>query len=190
MRIIAGIYRSRRLKSLRGRKLRPTSDRLRETLFNILGPLIEGSRFVDLYAGTGAVGIEALSRGAAEVIFIEKHPPAANLIRRNLDSLGVTSGAAILSVDALRGVGMLAAQQAAAPEKRMDIVFVDPPWDDDKEYALTLGALGSVKFLSSGARVVVEHHRSFSLAGNYGRLRLARVLKQGDAALSFFELAA
>jgi 16S rRNA (guanine966-N2)-methyltransferase len=190
MRIVAGIYRSRRLESLRGMKLRPTSDRLRETLFNILGPRIEGSRFADLYAGTGAVGIEALSRGAAEVFFIEKHPPAAKLIRRNLDSLGVTSGAAILSVDALRGVEMLAAQHAAAPEEGMDIVFVDPPWDDDKEYARTLGALGLAGFFSPGARVVVEHRRNFSLAENYGRLRLARVLKQGDAALSFFELAA
>src|ERR1700694_822768 len=93
MRVIAGIYRSRILKSLKGLALRPTSDRLRETLFNVLAPNIAGSRFVDLFSGTGAIGIEALSRGAAEVVFIENHAPAATLIRRNLESLGIRSGA-------------------------------------------------------------------------------------------------
>ena len=101
MRVIAGKYRSRILKSLKGLALRPTSDRLRETLFNVLGPGVVGSRFVDVFAGTGAVGIEALSRSAAEVIFIENHPPAAKLIRSNLDSLKITSGATILGFDAL-----------------------------------------------------------------------------------------
>ena len=90
MRIIAGKYRSRVLRSLKGQALRPTSDRLRETLFNILGPTVVGATFVDLYAGTGAVGIEALSRGARAAIFVELHAPAAIfLIRRNLDSLEI-----------------------------------------------------------------------------------------------------
>jgi len=91
MRVIAGLYRSRILKSLKGLALRPTSDRLRETLFNVLAPNIAGSRFVDLFAGTGAVGIEALSRGATEVVFIENRAPAATLIRRNLESLGINN---------------------------------------------------------------------------------------------------
>src|SRR6184192_2209946 len=89
MRIIAGTYRSRMLKSLKGQALRPTSDRLRETLFNVLGPDVAGSRFLDLFAGTGAIGIEALSRGAVEVAFVEHHAPAAGLIRRNLESLDI-----------------------------------------------------------------------------------------------------
>ncbi len=84
VRVIAGKYKSRPLRSLKGTKLRPTSDRLRETLFNILGPMIEGATFLDLYAGTGAVGIEALSRGARHAIFVEQHAPAVALIRRNL----------------------------------------------------------------------------------------------------------
>jgi 16S rRNA (guanine966-N2)-methyltransferase len=99
MRVIAGKYRSRKLRSLRGQALRPTSDRLRETLFNILGPLVEGATFLDLYAGTGAVGIEALSRGAREAIFIEQHAPAAALIRRNLDSLGAEGMAHVYVMD-------------------------------------------------------------------------------------------
>src|SRR5690242_17735240 len=89
MRVIAGNYRSRILKSLKGLALRPTSDRLRETLFNVLGPDVKGSRFLDLFAGTGAIGIEALSRGTLEVVLVENHAPAAALIRRNLESLGI-----------------------------------------------------------------------------------------------------
>src|SRR5262252_598107 len=108
MRVIAGAYRSRILKSLKGPALRPTSDRLRETLFNVLGSSVAGSRFLDLFAGTGAIGIEALSRGAAEVVFVESHAPAAALIRRNLASLDIQSGAIVLAVDALRGLQKLA----------------------------------------------------------------------------------
>src|ERR1700758_2178641 len=111
MRVIAGTYRSRILKSLKGLTLRPTSDRLRETLFNVLAPKIAGSRFVDLFAGTGAIGIEALSRGAAEVVFIENHAPVVPLLRRNLESLGILSGSTVLAVAALRGLAMLAARK-------------------------------------------------------------------------------
>src|SRR4029077_15880880 len=99
MRVIAGKYRSRLLKSLKGNALRPTSDRLRETLFNVLGPNVAGSRFLDVFAGTGAVGIEAISRGAVEVVFIENHIPAATLIRRNLASLEIQNGAQVLPLD-------------------------------------------------------------------------------------------
>ena len=187
MRVIGGIYRSRKLKSPQGMKLRPTSDRLRETLFNVLGPRIEGARFADLYAGTGAVGIEALSRGAAEVVFVEKQARTANLIRQNLDSLGITSGAVILRAEALRGVEMLAARHAAEPEQAVDIVFLDPPWTDEKEYPRVLGALGAANFLAPGARVIVEHRRQHSPALKYGALRLVRVLEEGDAALSFLQ---
>lgn len=124
MRIIAGKYRSRILKSLKGLALRPTSDRLRETLFNVLGPDVAGSRFLDVFAGTGAVGIEALSRGAAEAIFIENHAPAAKLIRRNLDSLGITRGATILSCDALTALEKLASSdRSSMVRQRLDNVI-------------------------------------------------------------------
>src|ERR1700752_2660775 len=107
MRVIAGKYRSRQLKSLKGLALRPTSDRLRETLFNVLGDRVACSRFVDAFAGTGAVGIEALSRGATEVVFIEKDASAAALIKRNLQSLEIVGGGRILPVDALKGLELL-----------------------------------------------------------------------------------
>src|SRR5271167_1644486 len=99
MRVIAGKYRSRTLKGPGPLRLRPTSDRLRETLFNVLGPSVEDSLFVDLFAGTGAVGIEALSRGAREAIFAEAHAAAARLIRANLAALGISRGAQIFEID-------------------------------------------------------------------------------------------
>src|SRR5437868_1198725 len=133
MRVIAGTYRSRILKSLKGLALRPTSDRLRETLFNVLAPSIAGSRFIDVFAGTGAIGIEALSRGAAEVVFIENHAPAVALIRRNLESLGITTGATVLAVDALRALAMLASRkQHSAPGYHH--IFLDPPYPAAEHY--------------------------------------------------------
>jgi 16S rRNA (guanine966-N2)-methyltransferase len=185
MRVIAGKYRSRILKSLKGLALRPTSDRLRETLFNILGPGVVGSRFVDVFAGTGAVGIEALSRSAAEVIFIENHPPAAKLIRSNLDSLKIISGATILGFDALRGLEMLASRHKSSTPP-VDYVFLDPPYAAAVDYARTLEFLGSATFLAPDAFVIFEHHHKFQLPEQFGALRRTRVLKQGDATLTFF----
>src|SRR5438132_10314535 len=185
MRIIAGKYRSRILKSVKGLALRPTSDRLRETLFNVLAPSIAGSRFVDLFAGTGAIGIEALSRGAAEVVFIENHASAATLIRRNLESLSINSGVTVLPVDALRGLATLATRKMeAAPG--FDYVFLDPPYAAAEDYSRVLEFLGSADLLAPGGVVVAEHRRNFDLPEEPGALRRFRVLRQGDAALSFY----
>jgi 16S rRNA (guanine(966)-N(2))-methyltransferase RsmD len=189
MRVIAGTYRSRILKSLKGLALRPTSDRLRETLFNVLGPAIAGARFVDVFAGTGAVGIEALSRGAVEVVFIVKHPPAVALIRKNLESLGARSGVTVLAADALRGLEKLTAKRAAkytedAPP--FDFVFLDPPYAAAEEYARVLQALGSASFLEAGSVVIAEHHKKFDLPVQAGSLTRFRILKQGDAVLTFY----
>jgi 16S rRNA (guanine966-N2)-methyltransferase len=185
MRVIAGTYRSRILKSLKGLALRPTSDRLRETLFNVLAPNLAGSRFVDLFAGTGAIGIEALSRGAAEVVFIENHAPAATLIRRNLESLSINTGATVLAVDALRGLAMLASRKHhSAPG--FDYIFLDPPYAAAEDYSRVLEFLGTADLLAPGAIVVAEHSRKFDLHEEAGELRRFRVLKQGDAALSFY----
>jgi 16S rRNA (guanine966-N2)-methyltransferase len=185
MRVISGTYRSRILKSLKGFALRPTSDRLRETLFNVLGPGVAGSRFIDLFAGTGAIGIEALSRGAAEVVFIENHPPAVNLIRRNLASLGIRSGFSVISSHALRGLAMLASRKNAAGPG-FDYVFLDPPYAAAKEYQRVLEFLGATDLLASGGIVIAEHRRKFDLPEEAGALRRFRVLRQGDAALSFY----
>ena len=185
MRVIAGTYRSRVLKSPKGLALRPTSDRLRETLFNVLGSGVEGSRFVDLFAGTGAIGIEALSRGASEVIFVEKHAPTAALIRRNLESLEVRSSVTVLAVDVLRGLGMLAAKHRA-DLAAIDFVFLDPPYAAAEDYERVLHFLAGAAFLAPGAHVIAEHRAKWDLAKTAGSLQRFRVLKQGVAALSFF----
>lgn len=189
MRVIAGAYRSRILKSLKGLALRPTSDRLRETLFNVLGSDVAGSRFIDLFAGTGAIGIEALSRGASEVVFVESHSPATALIRRNLESLSIRKGAQVLATDALRGLEKLASKGKGRASP-YDYVFVDPPYDAAKNYARVLESLGSGNLLAPGGIVIAEHRRTFELPEEVGALQCFRVLKQGDAALSFYRRAA
>ena len=184
MRVIAGKYRSRTLRSLKGQALRPSSDRLRETLFNILGPTVEGATFIDLYAGTGAVGIEALSRGARSAIFVEQHAPAAVLIRRNLDSLGIGSEAEILGVNVLRGIERLEARHAHA-----QFIFFDPPYAAADEYESVLEFLGKSSLVAPGGRVIAEHLRKRALPERAGELERVRVVEQGDAALSFYRLA-
>jgi 16S rRNA (guanine966-N2)-methyltransferase len=189
MRIIAGTFRSRKLSSLKGLTLRPTSDRLRETLFNVLQNRIKGSRFVDVFAGTGAVGLEAGSRGAREVVFIENHRPTVELIRRNLESLEIRAGVRVLPIDAMRGLQKLAAEQTAegaASSSLFDIVFLDPPYAAAYEYEQVLTFLGDAVLLNPGGLVVAEHRRSFELPKTVGRLDAVRILQQSDASLTFY----
>jgi 16S rRNA (guanine(966)-N(2))-methyltransferase RsmD len=186
MRIIAGQYRSRLLVSPPGTSTRPTSDRLRETLFNILGPRIPGSRFVDLYAGTGAVGLEAISRGATHVYFAENSNPALKSLRTNLTNLKIAGGYALED----RGV-MPLLQRLAKASTPIDIVFLDPPYDEEEAYTQTLGFLGSNAnraLLAADALVIAEHATKspFQLAERYGTLNRTRIYKQGDTSLSFY----
>ncbi len=167
MRVIAGEYRSRLLQAPRGVTTRPTSDRLRETMFNVLGPLVEGSRFVDLYAGSGAVGIEAISRGAEFVWFAESARPAVAAIRANLSALKIAGGFALED----RGVEKLL-QSLLAKERAAEIVFLDPPYEDAEEYEETLKFLARhhAAVLADGAVVVAEHARKQPLEARYSVL--------------------
>ena len=185
MRVIAGKFRSRQLKSLKGTALRPTSDRLRETLFNVLGERVAGSWFVDVFAGTGAVGIEALSRGAQEVVFIEKHGPAAAVIRKNLESLEAGAETRVLTLDAVHGLEILSREKFSGKTGR-EIIFLDPPYGNIEEYHRVMSVLGFEGVLAEGSLVVAEHRRNFELPEIVGNLLCERVLRQGDAALSFY----
>jgi 16S rRNA (guanine(966)-N(2))-methyltransferase RsmD len=187
VRIIAGTYRSRTLEAPAGLATRPTSDRLRETIFNVLANRIAGAAFLDLYAGSGAVGMEALSRGAAQVTFVEKAPPALKVLRANLARLGLTAGFRIQSC----GVGAFLRRLQTAPAA-FDLVFLDPPYDADQEYASTLGLLGGAAagLLAPGALILAEHRRKDQLADRYGSLQRTRLLQQGDASLSFYAVGA
>jgi 16S rRNA (guanine(966)-N(2))-methyltransferase RsmD len=186
------MHRSRLLAAPKGTGTRPTSDRLRETLFNILAARVPGCRFADLYAGTGAVGIEALSRGAAHVWFAEKSEPALAAIRANLKALNISQGFAVEE----RGTGALLERLAKAaqtsPKGLLDVVYLDPPWEAEAEYEKTLHLLGSVRgqaILALGALIVAEHSSKSPLAERYGELVQTRTLKQGDAALTFYAAA-
>jgi len=186
MRVIAGQYRSRPLRSLRGLDLRPTADRLRETLFNVLTAgnpsALEGTVWLDLYAGTGAVGIEALSRGAKTVYFVESAASAAELVQQNLQSLKVASGFTILKQDVSRALRDLAVKPV-----RADFVFLDPPYRLEGEYEKTLQALSESALLNPNALVIAEHHKKFDPGKEFAELRRYRKLEQGDAALSFYK---
>ncbi len=183
MRVIAGMYRSRPLQAPRGMETRPTSDRLRETLFNVLSPRMAGARFADLYAGSGAVGIEAISRGAAQVYFAETGRAAIDAIRANLRTLRVPGGFSV------EGGGTAALLTWLAGEGvLLDVVFLDPPYEEAAEYTRTLATLGEGRVLATGAVVIAEHTKKAAPLEVYGRLRRTRTLLQGDAALSFYAL--
>lgn len=180
MRIIAGKYRGRRLKSPPSDRTRPTSDRLRETLFNVLTPRIEGTRFLDLCAGTGAVGIEALSRGAEHVTFVDQSRRMCALIETNLGALSVASSEfEIVNADAF---DFLRKRTGDAP---LDLIFFDPPYSADYEGVLSRIAESAV-LLTAGGVVIVEHHKKKELPDKFGRLKRYRILTQGDSVLSFY----
>src|ERR1700690_1184915 len=143
MRVIAGTYRSRRLKGPGKLRLRPTSDRLRETLFNILGPSIEDSLFVDLFAGTGAIGIEAVSRGARLAILVEAHPATARLAKENLEDLGIRGSAEVIQVEVLHGLDKLAARHLMA-----HFIFMDPPYENADAYRKVLEYLDAAHLIA------------------------------------------
>jgi len=183
MRIISGKFKGRKLKGPRGVDLRPTSDRLKGTLFNILGPGLAGAALLDVFAGTGAVGLEALSRDAREVVFIESSKDAVRLIRQNAESCGAKSGYRILQNDVFTSLRQLAREEYTA-----DIVFLDPPyhWGPYLDLLETLFRAG---IAGPDSAVVVEHHRKAPLPDSGSGFRLARRVTQSDKCLSFYRTA-
>ncbi len=192
MRVIAGTFRSRPLHSLRGMDLRPTADRLRETLFNVLAAgdpaAFHDKVWLDLCAGTGAVGIEALSRGAAKVYFVESSAPAAGLIQRNLRSLGLEGGSEASGFELLRQEVARALNQMEARSVTADFIFLDPPYRMEKMYLQTLQQLSQSRLLGPKTIVVAEHDKRFDPGDGFAPLHRYRKLEQGDAALSFYRI--
>lgn len=181
MRIIAGLYRGRVIKSPADARTRPTSDRLRETLFNILSPRIEESRFLDLCAGSGAIGMEAISRGASFVTFVDKSRRACALIEENLDLLNVPEEQTeVLGLQAENFSGR-------THETGWDIVFFDPPYETDYSVVLFEAGTPESKLLRDDGVFIAEHHSKNGLPDAAGHLRRWRMLKQGETCLSFYE---
>jgi len=181
VRVIAGHYRGRNLRSPPSMQVRPTSDRLRETLFNVLAPRIEGSRFLDLCAGSGAVGIEALSRGAAHVTFVDRSRKMCGLVESNLDLCGVPED----ETEVVMSEAAEFLRRAVRGQSKWDIAFFDPPYAID--YMPALAAFGTGTVLEDEGLLIVEHHHKNELKDAIDEIRRWRILKQGDSTLSFYE---
>jgi 16S rRNA (guanine(966)-N(2))-methyltransferase RsmD len=191
MRIIAGTYRSRPLKALAGMDVRPTSDRLRETLFNVLAAArpgglpgrFEDTVWLDVFAGTGAVGIEALSRGARQVYFVDSSRKSAALIRENLRSLGIDEGFEVIEREAATALKLLDSEAV-----RCDYCFLDPPYRMHAAYEQSLGFLSQSQLLRPESVVIAEHDSRFDPGERLGALVRFRKLEQGDSGLSFYRI--
>jgi len=182
MRIIAGKYRSRRLVAPAGVQTRPTSDRLRETLFNVLGTAVEGSVWLDLFAGSGAVGIEALSRGARMVHFVESSSRAARAIRSNLAALGIEDGCEVIEREVSSALRLLDSIATTC-----DFCFLDPPYRKQDDYEQVLTFLSRSRLLKPESLIIAEHDKHFDPGEAFGSLKRYRRLRQGDAVLSFYQ---
>ena len=189
MRVIAGSLKGRRLKPPSWDGLRPTSDKLRETLFNVLAPRVAGARVLDAYAGTGAVGIEALSRGAAAVTFLEQDRRAQALIEENLAHCGILTGYTMIRSDALRALVYLRGRAGdrgnpgdPGDGARFDLVLMDPPYNGSTEQALTVAG----ELLAADGLLVHEHARRSVMSDAVGPLARIRQLVSGDSALTFY----
>jgi len=180
MRVISGRYRGRRLKGPKGTDLRPTGDRLKETLFNILNPSISGAVFFDFFSGTGSIGIEALSRGADRAIFVERDSAAVTLIRYNLRLCGIEEGFSIIQDDVFTTLRFLVREG-----NRADIIFFDPPYDW-QYYNDLLKLVFLPDLVSLQTRVVIEHTRKADLPESGGGYRRYRIVRQGDSCLSLY----
>ena len=181
LRIISGSAKGRKLKSVPGDTTRPVMDRVKEALFDILAGDVIDSNWWDLFGGTGAIGIEALSRGARQAVFIESATRACRLIRRNAELCGISSGCRIVQQDAFMALRALAREGFKA-----SIVFFDPPYDF-KPYGDLLEITFTRGLLSQSARVVIEHHRKSLLPESGKGYNRLRVIRQGDHCLSFYE---
>jgi 16S rRNA (guanine966-N2)-methyltransferase len=178
MRVIAGKFKSRRLKGTPPAGIRPTSDKLKETLFNVLGARIEGATFLDGCAGMGGIGIESISRGAGFVYFVDQSRRACQVIRENLNSLVVQQGFRILEMDLLKALTVI--------DTPLNIAFIDPPYERNDLYQGCLEHFESASLLAPDGLLIIEHSKRKELPDTAGRLRKFRSLVQGDAALAFY----
>jgi len=179
VRIIAGAYKGRRLVTPRGETTRPTADQVRIALLDTLMPWLPEARVLDLFAGAGGVGLEALSRGAAHATFVERDARAVHALRANVTALGVARAARVVRDDVRRAL-----QTLSRDGERFDVVFLDPPYDGD-DVATTLDALG-VELLADGAVVVAQHLTKRAPPTSVGGLTAFRARRFGETTLTFF----
>ncbi|MFC5471942.1 16S rRNA (guanine(966)-N(2))-methyltransferase RsmD [Cohnella suwonensis] len=180
MRVISGQAKGHPLKAVPGSNTRPTTDKVKESLFSIIGPYFDGERVLDLFAGTGGLGIEALSRGAGSAVFIDSQPQSVDIVKKNLASTRLSDKAEVYRNDAKRALKVL--ERAGKP---FDLVFLDPPYamKDCDELLLEMAAKGLV---ANGATAVVEHHPDVEYGDEFGSFERIKYAKYGEIALSVY----
>ena len=181
MRVISGRFKSRRLKAAPPAAIRPTSDKLKETLFNILSTRVQGATFLDGCSGTGGIGIEALSRGAAQVYFVDQSSKACRIVHENLRSLGIVEGNTILEMDIVKALDRFARDGI-----QFDIAFIDPPYEREDLYQGSLEGFGQRPLLTSDGILIMEYSKRKMMPDSTGSLQKFRTLVQGDAVLAFY----
>ncbi|MGY4689714.1 16S rRNA (guanine(966)-N(2))-methyltransferase RsmD [Salibacterium sp. K-3] len=182
MRVVSGKYKGKALKAVNGMKTRPTSDKVKEALFQLIGPYFEGGTVLDLYAGTGNLGIEALSRGVEQADFVDKHPQAVRVIKQNLHTTGVEEDTNVYRNDAGRALTVLQKKG-----RSFDYIFMDPPYADDPIPVL-LETISDGLLLHENGTVVCEHHASAVLPVRAGRLEHKTVRKYGDTSITIYRM--
>lgn len=182
MRIIAGMAKGCTLRSLRGQALRPTMDRVRETLFAVLARKVEGAAFLDLFAGAGTVGLEALSRGAAEAVFVESHRPAGAVIRENAHRCGVADRAVVITAPVPRGLAIIR-QQA----RRFRIIFLDPPYDRGEVRGTMCRLAQWPELLAEDGVLVVQRSRHEEIEEQIGPFKRMKQSRFGETILDYYQ---
>lgn len=176
LRVIAGRFRGRRLETVPGTAVRPTADAMRETVFNVLQSHVAGAVVLDIYAGTGSLGIEALSRGARRAVLVERDRRALEILRRNVAALGIDAEVEVVAADALRYLGR------PHPEP-FDVVLADPPYAAEVEAAVLAGAAGA---LGPAGVLVLQHPRRWQAPDEPAGFRTWRTKRFGDTTIDFF----
>ena len=180
MRIISGKLKGRKLTSFRGQRIRPTSDRVREAIFDILAIEWGGKEVLDLFAGTGGLGIEALSRGAHRVIFIENHPQSLLVLKKNLRDLKLTESCELVKLKVEAGI-----RSAEKNKWKFDVVFLDPPYETGLADS-TLRLIAESNILKENSLVVVEHPCEEKFLEQYRKIRMIDQRRYGGTGVSFF----
>ncbi|MGZ4031842.1 MAG: 16S rRNA (guanine(966)-N(2))-methyltransferase RsmD [Tumebacillaceae bacterium] len=183
MRVIAGEHKGRRLKAVPGQNTRPTTDKVKESMFNIIGPYFEGGTALDLFAGTGSLGIEAISRGMEKAVFIDSDHKALSVIRENVMTLGLKDQAEIFKNDAKRALDSLAARGT-----RFDLVFLDPPYKLTGLYEELITKLQALELVNDRAVIVAEHTADLELPEVIGKAVRWRLATYGEISIDFYEI--
>ncbi|OPX41612.1 MAG: 16S rRNA (guanine(966)-N(2))-methyltransferase RsmD [Deltaproteobacteria bacterium] len=181
MRITGGKLKGRHLVALKGLSIRPTSDRVRQAIFNVIGQHWEGKRVLDLFAGTGSLGLEALSRGASEALFVDASPYALKLLKKNIERCGVAHCSRVIRRDLQKGPP----EKQSAGERSFQLLFMDPPYGKNL-IPKVMGRLGETSLLSPGSLLVAECSKNENLPSRTGRFAMHDVRIYGDTKITIY----